>query len=99
MDETAPLAVRGRAQPGSAVRVTLSYVSQAPGGILPVQGETGTKDITADKNGEWEVTDLPLLMKTLIGKDRDTAFTITAIQLDAGGNPASATSTVHVRPG
>ncbi len=99
VDETAPLAVRGRAQSGSTVRVTLSYVSQAPGGILPVQGESGTKDVTADKNGEWEVTDLPLLMKTLIGKDRDTAFTITAVQLDAGGNPASATSTVHVRPG
>ena len=99
IDANAPLTVKGRALPGSTVRVAVSYTSKALGGILPVSGQSGTKDVTADKNGDWEADDLSLQVKSLFGTNRDTVFTVSATQLDAAGNPASDPTTVQVRPG
>ena len=99
VDASAPLTVKGTALPGSTVRVAISYTSKALGGILPVSGQSGTVDVTADKNGDWEADDLSLQIKSLFGTNRDTVFTVTATQLDANGNPASDPTTIQVRPG
>lgn len=94
-----PLTVRGKAEPGSTVRVTVSYVSKVLGGILPVSGSSGSKDVVAGKNGEWTAEGLSLKIQSLFGGGRDTVFTITATELDAAGSPASDDATVKVRPG
>ncbi len=99
VDGSAPLTVRGRGLPNSTVRVTVSYTSKALGGILPISGQSGTKDVTVDKDGDWEADGIPLQTKSLFTANRDTAFTISAVQLDASGSPASDPSTVTVRPG
>ncbi len=99
VDETAPLTVKGRAQPNSTVRVAITYTSKALGGILPVTGQSGSKDISVGKDGEWEADDFPLQIKSVFGANRDTVFTVTATQLDVSGSPASDPATVQVRPG
>ena len=57
------------------------------GGILPVSGQSATKDVVADKNGEWTgATACSLKVRSLLfGGSRDTVFTITATELDASG--------------
>ena len=99
VDANALLTVKGRGVPNSTVRVDVSYTSKVLGGILPVSGQSGTKDVEADKNGDWTAEGLSLQIKTLFGTNRDTIFTITATQLDASGNPASDPTTIQVRPG
>lgn len=99
VDANQALTVRGKAEPGSTVRVTVNYVSKVLGGILPVSGSSGTKDVVADKSGNWTATDLSLKVQSLFGSGRDTVFTITATELDAAGNPASEDASVKVRPG
>ena len=94
-----PLTVRGKATPGSTVRVTVSYESKALGGILPVRGQSATKDVTATKDGDWTAEDLSLKVRSLFGANRDTVFTITATRLDSSGKPASDDTTITVRPG
>ena len=95
----APLTVKGKAAPGSTVRVTVSYESKALGGILPVRGESATKDVVADKDGDWTAEGLSLKVRSLFGANRDTVFTITATRLDSSGKPASDDATITVRPG
>lgn len=99
IDGAAPLVVRGRGLPNSAVRVTVSYTSTAPGGILPVTGQSGTRDVQVGKDGMWETEGIPLQAKPLLAANRSTVFTITAVQLDASGSPASDPVTITVRPG
>ena len=100
VDATQPLTVKGRAVPGSGVRVVVSYESKVLGGILPVSGQSATKDVVADKNGDWLADSLSLKVRSLLfGGSRDTVFTITATELDAAGNPASDNAKVMVRPG
>ena len=100
VDATQPLTVKGRAVPGSSVRVVVSYESKVLGGILPVSGQSATKDVVADKNGDWLADSLSLKVRSLLfGGSRDTVFTITATELDAAGNPASDNAKVMVRPG
>jgi len=99
VDASAPLTVTGKAAPGSTVRVTVSYVSKELGGILPVSGSSGTKDVVADKNGDWTADGISLKIRSLFGGSRDTVFTITAAELDSAGNPASDAAKITVRPG
>ncbi len=100
VDANEPLAVKGRAAPGRAVRVVVTYESKVLGGILPVTGQSATKDVVADKNGDWLADGLSLKVRSLLfGGNRDTVFTITATELDASGNPASDAAKVTVRPG
>lgn len=100
VDAAQPLTVTGRAAPGRAVRVVVSYESKVLGGILPVQGQSATKDVVANKNGEWTADGLSLKVRSLVfGGSRDTVFTITATELDASGSPASESAKVTVRPG
>ena len=99
VDVGVPLVVKGSAAPGSTVRVTINYVSKELGGILPVSGSSGSKDVVVDKNGEWTAADFALKIRTLFGSSRDTVFTITATQLDTDGNPASEATKITVRPG
>ena len=99
VDASQPLTVRGRAAPNSTVRVTVSYESKDLGGILPVSGQSASKDVAADKNGDWTAEDLSLKIRSLFGGNRDTVFTITATELDSAGNPASDAAKVTVRPG
>ena len=94
-----PLTVRGRATPNTTVRVTISYTSKALGGILPVSGQSGTKDVGVGKDGEWAAENIPLQVKTLFTTNRDTVFTIVATQLDSTGNATSDPATLTVRPG
>ena len=99
VDGSAPLVVRGRGLPNSTVRVTVSYTSKALGGILPVSGQGGTRDVGVGRDGLWETEGIPLQTKSLFAVNRDTVFTVTAVQLDASGSPASDPATVTVRPG
>ena len=100
VDASAPLAVRGKAAPGSTVRVVVTYVSKALGGILPVSGQSATKDVTANANGDWLADGLSLKVQTLLfGGSRDTVFTVTATELDASGSPASDAAKITLRPG
>jgi len=100
VDAAQPLTVKGRAAAGSTVRIVVSYESKVLGGILPVSGQSATKDVVADKNGDWTADALSLKVRSLLfGGSRDTVFTITATELDASGNPASDAAKVTVRPG
>ena len=99
VDASAPLTIRGRALPNSTVRVTVSYTSNALGGILPVSGQSGAKDVSVSKDGDWEATDISLKVRTLFNTNRDTVFTISATQLDSSGNATSDPMTITVRPG
>ncbi len=99
VDGNAPLTVRGRGLPNSTVRVTVSYTSKALGGILPVTGQSGTRNVSVGKDGEWASEGIPLQAKSLFTANRDTVFTVSAVQLDASGSPASEPATVTVRPG
>ncbi len=99
VDGNAPLVVRGRGLPGSTVRVTVSYTSKALGGILPVSGQSGTRDVQVGKDGLWESEGIPLQTKSLFTANRDTVFTVSAVQLDASGSSVSEPVTVTVRPG
>ena len=99
VDAAQPLTVRGKAAPGSTVRVTVSYESKALGGILPVSGQSATKDVLTTRGGDWTAEALSLKVRSLFGTNRDTVFTITAAELDASGSPASAEAKVTVRPG
>ena len=88
VDASQPLVVKGHAAPGSTVRVVVSYESKVLGGILPVSGQSATKDVVADKNGDWTADALSLKVRSLLfGGTRDTVFTITATELDVSGNP------------
>ncbi|MDQ2798083.1 MAG: stalk domain-containing protein [Armatimonadota bacterium] len=98
VDAAQPLTVKGKAAPDSTVRVTVSYISKDLGGFLPVSGQSATKDVVTDKNGDWTAEDLSLKIRSLFGGNRDTVFTITATELDAAGNPASDSAKVTVRP-
>ena len=99
VDVNTPLTVKGRAAPGSTVRVTINYVSKELGGILPVSGSSGSKDVLVDKNGDWSASEFSLKIRTLFGSSRDTVFTIMATELDADGNPSSDVTKITVRPG
>jgi len=100
VDASQPLTVKGRAAPGSTVRLVVTYDSKALGGILPVSGQSATKDVIADKNGDWTAEGLTLKVRSLLfGGTRDTVFTLTATELDASGSPASDSAKVTVRPG
>ena len=99
VDASSSLTIKGKAAPGSTVRVTVSYVSKELGGILPVSGSSGTKDVVADKNGNWTADGISLKIRSLFGSSRDTVFTITATELDTDGNPASDAAKITVRPG
>jgi len=100
VDANQPLTVKGRASAGSTVRVVVSYESKVLGGILPVNGQSATKDVITDKNGDWTAEALSLKVRSLLfGGSRDTVFTITATELDVSGNPASSEAKVTVRPG
>lgn len=99
VDGNAPLTVRGRGLPNSTVRVTVSYTSKALGGILPISGQNGTKDVLVGKDGEWEAGGISIQTNSLFTANRDTVFTVSAVQLDASGSPASDPTTITVRPG
>ena len=100
VDAAQPLIVKGRAAPGSTVRLVVSYESKVLGGILPVSGQSATKDVVANKNGDWTAEALSLKVRSLLfGGARDTVFTITATELDSAGTPASESAKVTVRPG
>ncbi len=99
VDGSAPLTVKGRGLPNSTVRVTVSYTSKALGGILPVSGQSATKDVGVSKDGDWEADDISLQVKLLFNTGRDTVYTISATQLDASGNATSDPATITVRPG
>ena len=99
VDATQPLTVKGRAAPGKTIRVTVSYDSKALGGILPVSGQSASKDVVTTQGGDWTAEGLSLKVRSLFGTNRDTVFTITATELDASGNPASDAAKITVRPG
>ena len=99
IDANAPLTIKGRGLPSSTVRVSVSYTSKALGGILPVSGQSATKDVGVSKDGDWEADGLSVQVQSLFGTNRDTVYTISVVQLDASGSPASEPSTITVRPG
>ena len=56
---TRALTVRGTAQPGSSVRVTVHYTNGL-GGVLALSGEAASRVVTVGKNGEFEAGPVPL---------------------------------------
>lgn len=90
--------VTGKAAPGATVRVSVTYVSKALGGLFAVNGSSGSTEVKADKNGNWKVDGLQLRGNSLLGNSRDTTFTISAATVDASGQPSEA-SKITVRRG
>ena len=91
------LTVSGTAAPGATVQVTVDFAAKALGGLLPISGAVATKEVKADKNGQWTAADLPLKANTLFGGASDTTFTITATAVDSDGGQSPA-ATIQVRP-
>jgi len=96
VDET--LDVEGKAAPGATVRVSIDYVSKALGGLFSVNGSVGSKDVVANKNGDWKAEQFTLKTNSLLASDRATVFTISASTVDASGT-LSAPAKVVVRRG
>ena len=90
-----PLTVSGAAAPGATVQVKVDFSSKALGGLLPISGTVGSKEVTADKDGHWTAADLPLRSTSLFGTS-GTTFTVTATAVDSNGEQSPA-ATVHVR--
>ncbi|MCW3058916.1 MAG: copper amine oxidase-like protein [Capsulimonas sp.] len=80
------MTVSGKASPNSIVRVKVDYTSKALGGLFGVNGSAGTKDVTADANGNWTASDLTLQTNSLFTRDRDTTFTVSATSVNAKGD-------------
>ena len=95
---TDTLTVQGTSSPNVTVRVNVTYISKQLGGLVSLDGAVGSKDVTADNNGHWAVTDMPLQTNSLFGFNRDTTFTVTAIAIAPSGEQSPAT-TVKVRHG
>ncbi|MFA6665328.1 MAG: hypothetical protein WCT06_02025 [Armatimonadota bacterium] len=55
---SSPLVVKGIAQPGSLVRVTILYRADIQN-ALPIEGLTAYEDAEADAQGKWQTTPLP----------------------------------------
>ncbi len=92
------LDVEGKAAPGATVRVSISYVSAALGGLFSVNGSAGSKDVVTDKNGNWKADAFTLKTNSLLASDRATVFTISAATVDASGT-LSTPAKVVVRRG
>ena len=92
------LDVEGKAAPGATVRVSIDYVSKALGGLFSVNGSAGSKDVVANKNGDWKADAFTLKTNSLLASDRATVFTISAVTVDASGT-LSTPAKVVVRRG
>lgn len=90
--------IKGKATPGSTVHVAVSYESKVLGGFLPVSGQSASKDVVTDKNGDWTADGLSLKVRSLLGGTRDTVFTVTATELDSSGAPSSDDAKITLRP-
>lgn len=90
------LTVAGTAAPGATVRVSVNFVSKALGGLFSVNGSAGSKEVTADKNGQWKAEDLSLRTNSLLGQGQDTVFTVSAVSVAANGD-VSDPATIKVR--
>lgn len=90
------LTVAGTAAPGATVRVSVNFVSKALGGLFSVNGSAGSKEVTADKNGNWKAEDLSLRTNSLLGQGQDTVFTVSAVSVAANGD-VSDPATIKVR--
>jgi len=90
------LTVAGTAAPGATVRVSINFVSKALGGLFSVNGSAGSKEVTADKNGNWKAEDLSLRTNSLLGQGQDTVFTVSAVTVAANGD-VSDPATIKVR--
>jgi hypothetical protein len=92
----ATISFTGLAPPGATVRVTLSYVSKATGGLLPIHGVASMQEVTADDKGNWRIADLSLRQTSLMGRNQSTAYTLTAVTIASNGDmSAPAKITVH----
>ncbi|MGO8670108.1 MAG: copper amine oxidase N-terminal domain-containing protein [Capsulimonadaceae bacterium] len=79
------LHVAGTAAPNSTVRVTVSYKSALLGGILPVTGNAGTREVVADESGRWSVDNLATPADNLLGTGRDTQYDVSAVAVAPSG--------------
>lgn len=87
--------MEGDAPPGATVRVTVNYRSTALGGLFPLTGTSGIKEVTADGKGRWRLDAVSLATTSLFVRDQDTVFTITAVTVAANGDlspPAKVTA-------
>ena len=79
-------AIHGRALPGLKVDVQVKYASLGPSGVFGISGTAFSDEVGVDTNGEWKVERVELNPKSLLGRDRDTDFTIEAIAVDHSSN-------------
>jgi len=84
--------VRGKSQPGATVQVKVDYTMRGLGGLLNLNGSSGTQQATADASGNWEIADLPLRTDSLLGGAGDTQYLITATSTNSAGEESEATS-------
>jgi len=90
------ITVTGTARPLSTVRVSADY--KTTGGLFNMNGNSATRDVTADSAGYWSVEDLPLTGNPLVSNNRNTQYTITAVSVNQAG-VRSAASTISVEGG
>ena len=86
------ITIRGKAQPGSTVQIKVDYTTRGLGGLLSLNGSSGTQQVTADGSGNWEVADLPLRTDSLLAGAGDTQYLITATSINAAGDESPATA-------
>lgn len=82
------LTLKGRAAPGSVVRIKIDYRKTALG-ILDLTGSLGEFEVTADNKGVW-VTE-PIDTNTGLGGGSAT-FTVTAVTVGANGKTSEPTT-------
>lgn len=101
-----PAVVRGIAEPGALVRVTVEYRADLQN-ILPIEGTTAFEEIKADKDGMWQTAPLPISAPFLerdgelpldlgilfrFDEEPPTVYRITAASIGADGEEQAAYS-------
>lgn len=82
-----PFVVAGRAAPGTLIKVTAGYAGNVL--LFNVNGSLGTQTVVADRNGNWQAT-----FRQEPAVRGGVAVTVTAVAVDASGNPISPQSSV-----
>jgi len=80
------ISLRGKADPGATVRIKVNYTSSGLGGLLSLNGSTGTQEVTADAKGNWQAVDVPLTTDSLLASAGQTRYQIVVSALNAAGD-------------
>ncbi len=66
---SSPIIVKGQADPGAIVRVTIEYSANIQH-VLPIDGTASVEEVQADSNGHWQTPPMPAVVP--FDEDRST---------------------------